>query len=738
MQRRPPLFGTRPNDAWALLRLGRLVVTLSVLLATSAGFWVASSASAQSGRIQINQKRSRIENLIQQVGEASGRTILVPDDVRGSISVVAKRSVSIDEAWSILESSLSILGYTLLPSTAGTWRISKVAEAVGEAPFRLTARSDSESYITTLIPLRIATPADVLKVLEPLSGGRVTLVPYAQTNSVIASGSERAIARLTTIADELDQVEEETLRLRVLRYRGVTEVESVIESFLDSLGREGRSVQVWSDKRTNAMVIRGDQAAVDRVVGFVNRIDQPVKGGGAIQILRVLHRDVEEVAEMIRSLADPGVAATSEASAAATPLDGSEFSIAVDGPSHSLIIRSDPQLFSAIREVLEILDAPVELIAVDITISELRTPSAYGLALGFVAPFATGNNTDDLFGVVAHDPTVGGLASASNIVGRVQRDTGVSFLAPGANGVPVTVPILQSATVSAADFEGTNDILIEPSLVVTAGEAHEIFVGQNIPLPVSNPDPVSTTAVGGIPAALISRTIQFDRRDIGTRLGIEANVGREGKIQLQLQIELSELNLASASLGGNPQEVGPSFIEQSLSVTARLDDGEIAVLAMNKQRKEIELRTGIPFLRDIPFLGAFFSAEGTVSEDTRLIIVARARRVSSPAELVADTIRRRLTFERRSARTGTLPKVTGSPYGVRVTTRRLEDDATAITESLSLQGYRAITHPWSIGDIDYFDVYVINLPSMAEAGAVAEVLSREGWSTDLVVMSDRP
>ena len=42
--------------------------------------------------------------------------------------------VPVDEAWAILGSSLSLLGYSLLPSTAGNWRIAKVAEAVGEAP----------------------------------------------------------------------------------------------------------------------------------------------------------------------------------------------------------------------------------------------------------------------------------------------------------------------------------------------------------------------------------------------------------------------------------------------------------------------------------------------------------------------------------------------------------------------------------------------------------------------------
>ena len=229
------------------------------------GLLATTSSFAQGPTIELNQKRIRIEQLVKRVGEATNRTILLTDDVRGTVSIVAKRPVTLDESWAILESCLSILGFSLLPSTVGTWRIAKVAEAVGEAPFRPNAGKDSDSYITTLIPLRAANLQDVLKVIEPLSGSRVTLVPFEPTNSLIASGSESAIARLTGLADLFDQVEEQTLRLRVLRYRDVSDVEFFVENYLESQGIALRGVQVWSDERTNSIVTRGPPAGVERV-----------------------------------------------------------------------------------------------------------------------------------------------------------------------------------------------------------------------------------------------------------------------------------------------------------------------------------------------------------------------------------------------------------------------------------------------------------------------------------------
>jgi general secretion pathway protein D len=391
----------------------------------------------------------------------------------------------------------------------------------------------------------------------------------------------------------------------------------------------------------------------------------------------------------------------------------------------------------SIREVLELLDVQPQLIAIDITISEIRTPENQGFLFGFQIPFALGNSNDDLVGFVRSDPSVGGTGAIPTITGRIQRDTGVAFETIQ-NGIPVTVPILQSGTIAAVDFEGTNEVLIQPSLIVTAGDQHEIFVGSNVPIPVTENAGFSDgSTVAGVNTNSISRTTRFDRRDIGTRLAIEVVAGKKGKIQLDLEIELSALDTTRAALGGDPAEVGPSFIEQHLVVKARLEDGETAVLAVNNKKKETRIRSGVPFFRDLPVVGFLFQGKGRVVEDIRLIIAARARRVSNPAELVADTIRRRLVFERRNAREAGLPQVDGSPYGVRVTTRQVEEYADAIADSLSFRGLSTVVHGWNVGETDYYDVYVTDLPSMVDAASLAQTLSEEGWEADLVVMSTR-
>jgi general secretion pathway protein D len=714
----------------------RAILT-STILAIAAGFVAPSSSFAQERSFPLNYERVEIGTLIERVGTETRRTIIFDDQVRGNVSIVAKRPVTEGEAWSILNESLSLLGFSLLPSTVDNWRISKVAEAVGEAPFVERVGDASGQFVTALIPLANAEIEAVLSVLRPLSGARVTLVPYEPSQSLIASGPEREIARLTTIADELDRVNEFELHFHVLRHRGVAEVEKFIEARLDAERTTSRQLQVWSDERTNSILYRGNEREISRLGRLLERIDQPVVGGGHIRVLRVRNRDPEELGQLIRDLRQPsrrasGVSARTRANSG---LEGADFSIAIDRGSRSLVVRADPVTQNAIRDIFEVLDELPQLIAVDLTISELRTPRRFALGFGFTVPFSTGNNNTDINGIIVSSPTPGGFLNTtpnpqSTIFGRVTRDPGVPFTIDGGNGIEI--PILQSGTIEGQEFTAQTEVLIQPSLILTAGEQHEIFVGTNVPVPVTDEGGPDDSTNGVL--STLSRTTRFEREDIGIRLAIDARAGVEGKIQLGLDIEISAV---APSVAGDIAQVGPTFIHQELTVTARLDDGETAVVAVNRQKVEVRGRSGVPWLSDIPFIGWLFSGDVENDQDVRLVIAAKASRISSPAELAADSIRRRLAFRRRNARDAALPKSDGPAFGVRVTTRALEDDAQSISQGLARAGHETVVHSWSLSSETFFDVYVVSLESMAEAAEIASVLSKAGWAADLVVFPTR-
>lgn len=700
-------------------------------------------AATEQRTIPLNLKRVEITQLIQQIGEATNRTILYDDQVRGTISIVAKRPVDLDEAWAILDASLSILGFSILPSTEGNLRIARIAEAVGEAPFTLVAEGTRDSFVTTLIPLRLASPQVVHDALKPLAGARVTLVPYERTNSLIASGPERAIARLTVIADDLDRVEEREIRHRVMRYREVGEVEGWIESLLENGTLSARSLEIWSDARTNSFIYRGTEDETARFLEILDRIDRPLEASGKVRIYKVLNRDAEEVAEILRSLSQSGSSAgrasgtVSGAEDSTTLLAESDYTIAVDAATRSLVVSAEPGVQDALREVLELIDRPPQLIAVDVKVAQVITPSAFSLGFAFSVPLSPGDELDEVIARMVSIPGGGGLLAQPNaqtpLFGRVSRDAGLPFTIGGEQGLEI--PIEDTAVIDAGDFQARTEILIEPNLVVAAGEPQEIFVGDNIPVPVaSNTGVLESNASGA--GVNLSQTSTIERYDVGVKLGIEARAGEVGKIQLDIDLELSRL---APSAAGDVSAVGPTVAQQTVFASARLDDGDVATIALNKDNQTVIGQSGTPFLSDIPFFGWLFKRVIEREEDSRLVITARARRLGSPAEMVANTIRKRLAFERHSARESKLPeaKEADTPFAVRVTTRRFEEDAQAISEGLERQGHATRIHRWTSGEDELFDVYVVSLESMSDAAELASRLYEDGWETDLIMLPTR-
>jgi type II secretory pathway component GspD/PulD (secretin) len=416
----------------------------------------------------------------------------------------------------------------------------------------------------------------------------------------------------------------------------------------------------------------------------------------------------------------------------------SDYTISVDRAIRSLVVSADPETHAVIRRILETLDEPAQLIAIDMKVTEVRAPRAFSLGFAFNIPLSSGDDSSEVIARLISTPLGGGLSGTpgpeTTLFSRIDQNLNVPFTVDDGSGV--AIPIANTGVIQAGDVEVRTEVLIEPSLIVTAGDTHEIFVGGNFPVPVQSAD----TGVGADGASAVddplTRRTTIERTDVGINLVVTAKASRVGPIQLDIEMELSRI---APSAAGDITLVGPTFVKQNFLVNARLKDGEAAIVAVNKDHRSMESDAGTPFLSDIPLLGWFFSSKGTREEDVHLIVAAQARRISTPAEFAADTIRRRLAFERRNAREDALPGVPDgeSGFAVLVTTRGREDDAKAIAESLDLRGYHAEIHRWVLEGRELFDVYVTSLDSMADAADVASTLDAEGWQTNLTLLPTR-
>jgi pilus assembly protein CpaC len=169
------------------------------------------------------------------------------------------------------------------------------------------------------------------------------------------------------------------------------------------------------------------------------------------------------------------------------------------------------------------------------------------------------------------------------------------------------------AVISASGNDSIGQVLAEPNLSVISGESASFLVGGEIPITVRDNDGISVTY-----------------KEYGVKLSMVAKVTDSENIRLSLLPEVSSIDKTN---GVNTGLVSvPSLRTRKAQTTVQLKDGQSFVLAGLLTSEEQESLAKIPYLGDIPILGALFSKTNTERRKTELIIVATVNLVDPVKE----------------------------------------------------------------------------------------------------------
>ncbi|MCG9650772.1 pilus assembly protein N-terminal domain-containing protein [Vibrio brasiliensis] len=159
------------------------------------------------------------------------------------------------------------------------------------------------------------------------------------------------------------------------------------------------------------------------------------------------------------------------------------------------------------------------------------------------------------------------------------------------------------SVISASGDDKIGQVLAEPNLSVISGEQASFLAGGEIPIAVRDEDGIS-----------------ISYKEYGVKLAMVAKVTDSENIRLTLIPEVSSIDESNKTSTGLISV--PTLRTRRAQTTVHLKDGQSFVLAGLLTSEEREALTKIPFLGDIPILGALFSHTTTNRSKTELIIVA--------------------------------------------------------------------------------------------------------------------
>lgn len=183
---------------------------------------------------------------------------------------------------------------------------------------------------------------------------------------------------------------------------------------------------------------------------------------------------------------------------------------------------------------------------------------------------------------------------------------------------------------SLLEGKGLVRVLAEPSLVAMSGQTASYLAGGEFPVPVSQGG-ASTT--GGI-------SVQY--KEFGVRLSLTPTVLSRSRIGLKVAPEVSDLDFsAGIQIGG---VAVPALSVRRTETTIELGDGESFVISGLVSSSLSDQVDKLPWLGNIPVIGAFFKSTNYERNDRELIMVVTPHLV------------------RPLARDAALPKLPGAEY----------------------------------------------------------------------------
>lgn len=583
---------------------------LALALALAAWATLAPPPLAAQERVpapmRLDFREAPLGDAIRAMAAAMGLTAVtgdVPADARLTLSTPGP--VGAPEIAALLEGILEARG--LVAVVRGS--VAQVY-AADQAPRAGTVRTGFDfpdpppfGLATQLVPLRSIRAEEGAAALQQVAGPGASIEPVARANALLITDRGTNVARYLELLRRLDDAPQGEAGLRTyvvpLKYANADDLaESLGQLFGVSVARAGRRTL--------------DDLALSRTLENFRQ-----REGDAFR----MRRDVPLSVPLSTPAPTPVPRGDSGAGPATPGALTGQTTVVPHVPSNALLIRTAPPNFPLLQETIQALDARPAQVLLEVTVAEvtLGTGTEFGVDWRSVGGSTT---------LTSGNPDAADSSSARDVAVRVVtlRNANVR------------------AILRALATRSQVRILSTPSILAANNRESRILVGSRVPF-------IASTRLGNDVA--IDRTVQFE--DVGTQLTIIPTINDDDYVSVQILQEVSTLTTQTIQSALN----APVISTREATTRTVIRDGQTVVIAglIGDTREVIE--SGVPLLKDIPILGAFFRRRTTARNRSEVAIFVTPFIVRSDAD--ADTIRERVRDRINGVQPGALDTLPALP-----------------------------------------------------------------------------
>lgn len=574
----------------------------------------------RKARYNIYFDKVEIEKLVQTVSDATCKTFILPENVRGKISIIGPENGKVEvDADQFYAAFLAALDANSL-SVYQHGKFLKIVDKQRAKQFPIPTVLDPEETFTTneqmmtrLFKVRYVEIEQLRGVLQQLVTPSGDTIPF-QPDTIIVNDLASNMKRLERIVDQLDsRSSSDEIKVLQIQYATAQEIADKIQKLFESksqrpgqrpgniaplpatpapgaqpaapaAGATGAAAegtgpatlsQLIPDERTNKLVIIASPAAMDRILALIREFDIPISGEGRINVYPLENANAEDLASTLQSLAQgtanrpktggappPGAAAKGPTTAA--ELFQGEVKISADKGTNSLVVIASQNDYRSLIRVIEKLDTPRRQVFVEAVIMEVNLDRSLDLGLNLHGgvPLKTDQGTLPLVFGTKYSKGAGAPPSLS-LAGLLSLG---GFLAgvqgPTIAGLSIAGQEIPSWGVMLNALQTSSDVnvLSTPHLLTSDNEEAEISVGQNVPFQAG----FSPSSLGGLASSVP-----------GANPALASGLGGLG------------------GLGSFFAPIQRQNVELKLTVKPQINESDYVRMVINEQTEEIASRDAV-------------------------------------------------------------------------------------------------------------------------------------------------
>jgi type IV pilus assembly protein PilQ len=284
--------------------------------------------------------------------------------------------------------------------------------------------------------------------------------------------------------------------------------------------------------------------------------------------------------------------------------------LVADERTNTLMISDIPKKVAQMRELIAVIDRPVDQVLIEGRIVIATDTFARDLGARFgISGRRNGDRTQIIGGNIVDNVNVG------NGEDRVlPRDLNMNLPAAGF----ITNPAASIAytllgrnfdldlELSALQEEGRGEVISNPRIVTSNQREAVIRQGKEIGY---------VTITGGTGGAASTPNVQF--KEALLELKVTPTITNDGRVFLNLNVKKDEVD-SFINIGG--YGAVPQINKREITTAVLVEDGQTVVIGGVYEFTDRSSIAKVPFLGDIPFLGNLFKKKGRSKEKAELLI----------------------------------------------------------------------------------------------------------------------